>query len=85
MHMKGTPQDMQHRVGDVDITQEVHNYFQKKLDYLTEIGVNDVILDVGFGFGKSIDQNFDLLRNLADFKVFGKPLLVGISRKSMLY
>lgn len=85
MHMKGTPQDMQQRIGDVDITQEVHNYFQKKLDYLTEIGVKDVILDVGFGFGKSIDQNFDLLRNLADFKVFDKPLLVGISRKSMLY
>lgn len=85
MHMKGTPQDMQHRVADVDITKEVYNYFQKKLDYLTEIGVNDVILDVGFGFGKSINQNFDLLRNLADFKVFGKPLLVGISRKSMLY
>lgn len=85
MHMKGTPQDMQHRVTDVDITKEVYNYFHKKLDYLTEIGVKDVILDVGFGFGKSIDQNFDLLRNLADFKVFDKPLLVGLSRKSMLY
>lgn len=85
MHMKGTPQNMQQNLTEGEITKEVKTYFQKKLELLSEFGLNDVILDVGFGFGKSIEQNYELLRNLNQFKSLQKPLLVGISRKSMLY
>jgi len=85
MHLKGTPQNMQKNIKEGSVLHEIQNYFQKKLDILANIGVNNVILDVGFGFGKSFDQNYELLRNLSIFKRFEKPLLVGISRKSMLY
>jgi dihydropteroate synthase len=85
MHMRGNPQNMQKNISEGEIVEEVENYFKNKLQILSNIGVNNVILDVGFGFGKSLNQNFDLLRNLSKFKDFEKPLLVGISRKSMLY
>lgn len=85
MHMKGTPQTMQQNTSNEDIVYELKNYFQNKLEILDKIGVKDVILDVGFGFGKTLDQNYILLYELPVFKVFSKPILVGISRKSMLY
>lgn len=85
MHMNGTPQNMQQNILTEDIVNQVKIYFQKKIEILDKIGVNDVILDVGFGFGKTLDQNYQLLHKLSDFKEFSKPLLVGISRKSMLY
>jgi dihydropteroate synthase len=85
MHMKGTPQTMQSQITSADIITEIKGYFQKKLSQLSEIGVEDVILDVGFGFGKSMEQNFSLLKHLSRFQMFNKRLLVGVSRKSMLY
>jgi dihydropteroate synthase len=85
MHIKGIPQTMQQNLSQDDIVNQVKNYFQNKLEILDKIGVNDVILDVGFGFGKTLDQNYQLLKHLNEFKSFNKYLLVGISRKSMLY
>ncbi len=85
MHMQGTPQNMQKKPIQTNVTHQVRMFFQKKLEELQKLGVNDVILDVGFGFGKSLDQNYELLKNLPAFKSFDKPVLVGISRKSMLY
>jgi dihydropteroate synthase len=85
MHMQGTPQTMQVDPTYHDITKQIMRFFQKKLAELHNLGVNDVILDVGFGFGKTIDQNYELLNNLSVFKTLEKPLLVGVSRKSMLY
>ena len=84
MHMKGTPQNMVHATQYEDIISELIDYFQKKLHNLLSIGVSDVILDVGFGFAKTTDQNFYLLDNLALFKILECPILVGISRKSMI-
>ncbi len=84
MHMKGTPQNMVHASHYDDIIYEIMDYFQKKLHKLLSIGVVDVILDLGFGFAKTIEQNFYLLDNLAVFKMLERPILVGISRKSMI-
>lgn len=85
MHILGTPQTMQQHITTNNIVNEVENYFTKKLNELSVLGINDVILDVGFGFGKSLAQNYELLKNLSHFHRFEKPLLIGISRKSMLY
>ncbi|HHB52524.1 MAG TPA: dihydropteroate synthase [Saprospiraceae bacterium] len=85
MHMQGTPQTMQNKPITTAVTRHVNSFFQKKVQDLALLGVNNVILDVGFGFGKTLDQNYELLKNLASFKHFNKPLLVGLSRKSMLY
>lgn len=85
MHMQGNPQHMQDNPTYKNVTEEVKHFFQKKLAELENLGVNDVVLDVGFGFGKTIEQNYELLRNLKAFKSLNKPLLVGLSRKSMLY
>ena len=85
MHMQGTPQIMQDSPKYTDVTKDVFNYFQKKIKDLKSFGVKDVTLDVGFGFGKSTEQNYQLLRDLSKFKEFNSPLLVGLSRKSMLY
>ena len=63
----------------------MREYFEKKLLLLNETGVSDVIIDVGFGFSKTIEQNYEILRNLDYFKVLGRPLLAGISRKSMIF
>lgn len=85
MHMQGNPQTMQNNPSYKDVTSEVKFIFKTKLKELEQAGVKDVGLDVGFGFGKSIEQNYQLLRELGDFKELKKPLLVGLSRKSMLY
>ncbi|MCK5538616.1 MAG: dihydropteroate synthase [Bacteroidales bacterium] len=85
MHMLGTPQNMQDNPSYDNVTMQVMDFFQNKLDELKQLKVNDVILDVGFGFGKTINQNYELLQNLSVYKKFKKPILVGISRKSMLY
>jgi dihydropteroate synthase len=68
-----------------NVTHEIALFFAKRLQHLSELGVCDVILDPGFGFSKSVEQNFTVLRNLSHFQMFEKPLLVGLSRKSMLY
>ncbi|WP_369048982.1 dihydropteroate synthase [Tenacibaculum sp. UWU-22] len=85
MHMQGTPQTMQQNPTYKNITLEIASFFSKKLNQLHQLKVNDVIIDVGFGFGKTIAHNFELLKNMAYFKKVNAPILVGISRKSMLY
>ena len=85
MHMKGTPQNMQNNVDYDNLIKDIIYFFSKKINKLREFGVNDIILDVGFGFSKTLDQNYELLQNLNLFKNLELPILVGISRKSMLY
>ena len=85
MHMKGTPQAMQESPRYDNVTREVLDFFIGKIDELKKAGINDIIIDPGFGFGKTIAHNFELLRNLAVFKIIDHPLLLGISRKSTIY
>ena len=85
MHMRGTPQTMQQKVDYADFMGEVMLYFSEKIRQLNELGVNDVILDPGFGFSKTLDQNYELMARMNEFRLFDMPLLVGISRKSMIY
>jgi dihydropteroate synthase len=86
MHMKGTPQTMQDAPEYADVVGEVMRYFAEKVQRLRDLGQNDIILDPGFGFGKTLDHNYTLFANMDLMKdVFGLPLLVGVSRKSMVY
>ena len=85
MHMRGTPQTMQQHTGYTDMMEEIMLYFASKVRKLRLLGVNDIILDPGFGFSKTVDQNYLLMNRLQEFGVFDLPLLVGISRKSMIY
>lgn len=85
MHMRGTPQTMQQHTDYADMMEEIMLYFARKVRRLRLLGVNDIILDPGFGFSKTLDQNYLLMNHLTEFKEFGLPLLVGISRKSMIY
>ena len=84
MHMKGTPQNMQYQPSYEDVTKEVLIFFTKKIEILTKMGINDIIIDPGFGFGKSIANNYKLIADLSHFKILNRPILVGISRKSMI-
>ena len=83
-HLQGTPQTMQQNPSYTNVLEDVKNYFQEKIKQLNNLGVNDIILDPGFGFGKTVEHNFQLLKNLKEFKSFGLPLLAGVSRKSMI-
>ena len=85
MHMQGTPQTMQKSPKHDDIVFEVIHYFSKKINELHALNVNDIIIDVGFGFGKTREQNYELLKNLSLLKNLEVPILTGVSRKSMLY
>lgn len=85
MHMVGTPQNMQKNTRYNDLIREVIFYFSEKIHELRKLGVNDLILDPGFGFSKTLDQNFELLSKLELFTFLDLPILVGLSRKSMLY
>ena len=85
MHMKGTPQNMQQHPTYEDVTHEVIYFFSKKLAELKALGINDLIIDVGFGFGKTMEHNYTLLKNLQLFKNLDVPILTGVSRKSMLW
>lgn len=85
MHMLGTPQSMQKNPKYEDVTKEITSFFASKITELHQLKINDVIIDVGFGFGKTIAHNFEILKNLALFKSLEAPILAGISRKSMLY
>ncbi|MGM0531079.1 MAG: dihydropteroate synthase [Bacteroidota bacterium] len=85
MHMKGTPQDMKYKAWYEDMMKEIMDYFSLKYDQLRKMGVNDIILDPGFGFGKNVEHNYQLLHNLDQFKIFELPIMVGLSRKSMIY
>ncbi|MBP3669441.1 MAG: dihydropteroate synthase [Bacteroides sp.] len=85
MHMQGTPQDMQTNPHYENLLKEVFFYFSEKVQKLRDLGVKDIILDPGFGFGKTLEHNYQLINHLEEFSVFDLPLLVGISRKSMIY
>lgn len=85
MHMQGTPQTMQKDPHYENFLKEVFEYFSRKVGMLQELGVKDVIVDPGFGFGKTISHNYELLAALDEFKIFDLPILVGVSRKSMIY
>lgn len=85
MHMRGTPQTMQQHTDYADMMEEIMLYFAGKVRRLRLLGVNDIILDPGFGFSKTVDQNYALMSHLREFGEFGLPLLVGVSRKSMIY
>ena len=85
MHMQGTPQNMQQHPHYDNLLKEVFMYFARKVQQLRDLGVKDIILDPGFGFGKTIEHNYELLAHLEEFRVFELPLLVGVSRKSMIY
>ncbi|HLN72227.1 MAG TPA: dihydropteroate synthase [Prolixibacteraceae bacterium] len=84
MHMLGTPLDMQKNPVYEDIIRDISLFFADRIKKLTRAGVKDVIIDPGFGFGKALDHNYELLNRLDSFKVFQVPLLVGVSRKSMI-
>ena len=85
MHMKGTPQNMQADPQYDDLLTEILQYFAHRIFHLHELGVADIILDPGFGFAKTLQHNYELMHRLEDLHVLGLPLLVGISRKSMIY
>jgi dihydropteroate synthase len=85
MHMKGTPENMQEYAVYENVTREVMDYFIHRIDVCKKAGVNDVIIDPGFGFAKTITHNFDLLRNLSVLKILEKPIVAGLSRKSTIY
>ncbi len=85
MHMRGTPQTMNTLTDYEDVVLDVLDELQKQVAILTQLGVKDIILDPGFGFAKTIDQNFQLLNRLEELRILELPLLVGVSRKSMTY
>lgn len=85
MHMQGTPQDMQSAPHYDNLLKEVFYYFSEKISKLRDLGVKDIILDPGFGFGKTLEHNYELMNHLEEFALFELPLLVGVSRKSMIY
>ena len=85
MHMQGTPDTMQMAPHYDNLRREVMLYFAERIDRLCQMGAKDIIVDPGFGFGKTLEHNYELMNHLEDFAVFNLPLLVGISRKSMIY
>lgn len=85
MHMQGTPQDMQQHTCYENFLREVFLYFAERVQRLRDLGVKDIILDPGFGFGKTLEHNYELMAHLDDFRLFELPVLVGVSRKSMIY
>ena len=85
MHMRGTPQSMKNLTEYENLLTELGFYFQDRVKQLRALGVKDIILDPGFGFAKTVAQNFEILRNLHYFIGIGEPILVGVSRKSMVW
>ncbi|RZS98305.1 dihydropteroate synthase [Cecembia calidifontis] len=85
MHMRGTPRDMQSLTDYRDILSEIMYFFAKKKEECRKAGIKDVIFDPGFGFAKTLEQNYWILKNLSYFKTIQSPILVGVSRKSMIY
>lgn len=85
MHMKGTPQNMQQEAHYENLMKEIMLYFAEKVQRLRDLGQKDIILDPGYGFAKTIDHNYELLQHQEMLKIFELPILVGLSRKSMVY
>lgn len=84
MHIQGSPQNMQDNPKYTNVVEEVYAYFENKLNQLSALGIKQVIIDPGFGFGKALEHNYDLLKNMDRFCTFGLPVLAGVSRKSMI-
>ena len=85
MHMRGNPQTMSSKTNYQDVVGEVMGYFVERIEQMVSLGVKDIMVDPGFGFAKTIDQNYVLLNNLGYFQELNIPILVGLSRKSMIY
>ena len=85
MHTRGTPETMQSLTNYDDLVKEINYYFSNQIAYARSLGINDIILDPGFGFAKTREQNFELLQKMELLQIAGLPLLAGISRKSMIY
>lgn len=85
MHMQGTPVTMQCKPEYKDVIADILSWFSERISILHQGGVRDIILDPGFGFGKTVDHNYEMLRRLKEFGIAGLPLLVGLSRKSMIW
>jgi dihydropteroate synthase len=85
MHMQGNPSTMQLNPTYTHVTQDIISFFSEKLPLLHKMGIHDTIVDVGFGFGKTLEQNYQLLKELNAFELLGRPILTGVSRKSMIY
>jgi len=84
MHMKGTPEYMQQNPTYNDVVFEVRDYLRLKCDEASQVGITDIIIDPGFGFGKTLEHNYELLQGLHTFRMLGKPVLAGLSRKSIV-
>lgn len=85
MHMRGTPQTMAHLTGYDDIIGDLLLYFRERIEKMLDAGIVDIIIDPGFGFAKSVEENMELMQRLGELKVLGCDMLVGVSRKSMIY
>lgn len=85
MHMKGTPKTMQQNTNYQNLMLEMTGYFSDKISRLKTLGVKDIILDPGFGFAKTLEQNYEVLKHMETLEMFGLPVLAGLSRKSMIY
>ncbi len=85
MHIQGTPATMQNNPTYDDVVLDIIKYFSERINKATLLGINDIIIDPGFGFGKTIEHNYELLNRLEEFEMLDYPILVGLSRKSMIY
>ncbi len=85
MHMQGTPKTMQHAPNYEDVVQEVLDFLIAEIHQLRSLGLHDIVVDPGFGFGKTLEQNYELLAGLHVFQILEVPILAGVSRKSMIY
>jgi dihydropteroate synthase len=85
MHMRGTPQTMTHLSHYDNLMKEMTDYFHQKINQLHKLGITDIIIDPGFGFAKTVEQNFDILKNLNYLRILGKPIMAGLSRKSTIW
>ena len=85
MHMQGKPKNMQTNPTYINLVEEIKDFFKEKIQHLNSLGFKKIILDPGFGFGKTLEDNYKLMNQLNEFQQFKYPILVGISRKSMIY
>ena len=85
MHMQGKPQNMQDNPSYDNVLVEIRSFFAAKIDEAHKVGIHDIIIDPGFGFGKTLDHNYSLLKNLSSMQMDGIPMLIGLSRKSMIH
>jgi dihydropteroate synthase len=85
MHMRGTPQTMKTLTAYDNLIKEITDYFHQKISTLQSLGIHDILIDPGFGFAKTADQNFQILSHLEYYKILNKPILAGLSRKSMIW